>query len=77
MSCFQVKTLAGLEAIEWIFLAISIINVLVAFALNIDRLVEIPKNWPDYTFAIIVFINIGTYDAFIVPTKFVVVEGFL
>ncbi|XP_068758727.1 uncharacterized protein [Montipora capricornis] len=55
----KVKTLAGLEAIEWIFLAIAIINVLVAFALNIDRLVEIPKNWPDYTFAIIVFINIG------------------
>ncbi|XP_067024515.1 uncharacterized protein [Acropora muricata] len=55
----KVKTLTGLELNEWIFLIISVINVLVAFALTIDRLVELKKHLPDYTFAIIVFINIG------------------
>lgn len=55
----KVKTLAGLELNEWIFLIISVINVLVAFALTIDRLVELKKYLPEYTFAIIVFINIG------------------
>lgn len=53
------KTFAGLEALEWAFLTISGINILVAFGLTIDRLVELHKDTPDYTFAIIVFINIG------------------
>lgn len=55
----KVKTLIGLELREWIFLIISVINILVAFALAIDRLVELPKYSPDYTFTIIVLINIG------------------
>ena len=53
------KTFAGLEGVEVIFLAISIVNVLIAIGLTIDRLVELPKYKPDYTFAIILFINIG------------------
>ena len=61
ISCFlfQVKTFTGLEAVELYFLIISVINVLVAFGLTIDRLVELDKDKPDYTFAIILFINIG------------------
>ena len=55
----QVKTFAGLEVVEWIFLTISVVNVLVAIGLTIDRLVELKKNKPDYTFAIILFINIS------------------
>ena len=54
------KTFAGLEGVEWAFLTISVINVLVAIGLTIDRLVELNQNTPDYTFAIILFINIGT-----------------
>lgn len=55
----KLKTFAGLEAVEWTFLTISIINVLVAIGITIDRLIELHKNTPDYTFAIILFINIG------------------
>jgi len=58
--CFQVKTFVGLEFVEVLFLLICILNVLVAIGLTIDRLVELPKYTPDYTFAIILFINIGT-----------------
>ena len=54
------KTFAGLEVVEWVFLAISVVNVLVAFGITIDRLIELEKDKPDYTFAIILFINIGT-----------------
>ena len=53
------KTFAGLEAVELCFLIISVINVLVAIGLTIDRLVELKKHTPDYTFAIILFFNIG------------------
>ena len=53
------KTFAGLELNEWIFISLSVLNVFVAVGLTIDRLVELPKNLPDYTFAIILFINIG------------------
>ena len=53
------KTLPGLEPNEWIFLIISVINVLVALALAIDRLAKLEKDLPDYTFTIIVIINIG------------------
>lgn len=55
------KTFAGLEAEEWTFLTISVINVLVAIGITIDRLVELRKDTPDYTFAIILFINIGMF----------------
>ena len=55
----QFKTFAGLDEVEWIFLTISVVNVLVAIGLTIDRLVELGKNKPDYTFAIILFINIS------------------
>lgn len=55
----KLKTFAGLEAVEWTFLTISIINVLVAIGITIDRLIELHKDTPDYTFAIILFINIG------------------
>ena len=55
------KTFAGLEAEEWTFLTISIINVLVAIGITIDRLIELQKDTPDYTFAIILFINIGMF----------------
>jgi len=55
-----VKTFAGLEVDEVAFLIISVVNVLVAIGLTIDRLVELKKDTPDYTFAIILFINIGT-----------------
>lgn len=60
--CFvflQVKTFAGLEAVELCFLIISAINVLVVIGLTINRLVELKKDTPDYTFAIILFFNIG------------------
>ena len=53
------KTFAGLEVVEMVFLIISIVNVLVAIGLTIDRLVELEKHSPDYTFAIILLINIG------------------
>ena len=53
------KTFAGLEVVEMTFLSISIVNVFIAIGLTIDRLVELPKYKPDYTFAIILFINIG------------------
>lgn len=53
------KTFAGLEAVELTFLTVSVINVFVAIGLTIDRLVELKKDKPDYTFAIILFINIG------------------
>ena len=53
------KTFAGLEVVEMTFLTISIVNVLIATGLTIDRLVEIKKEKPDYTFAIILIINIG------------------
>ena len=56
---FQVKTFAGLEAVEWTFLIISVINVLVAVGLTINRIVVLEKGSPDYTFAIILLINIG------------------
>jgi len=55
-----VKTFTGLEGVEMVFLIISIVNVLIATGLTIDRLVELKKVKPDYTFAIILFINIGT-----------------
>ncbi|KAJ7331212.1 hypothetical protein OS493_019994 [Desmophyllum pertusum] len=55
----KVKTFAGLEAVEWTFLIISVINVLVAVGLTINRLVVLENDTPDYTFAIILFINIG------------------
>lgn len=54
----KVKTFAGLEVVEWIFLTISVVNVLIAIGLTIERLVKLPKCSPDYTFAIILFINI-------------------
>ena len=53
------KTFAGLEVDEVVFLTISIVNVLIAIGLTIERLVKLPKDEPDYTFAIILFINIG------------------
>ncbi|XP_020625617.1 uncharacterized protein LOC110063004 [Orbicella faveolata] len=55
----KVKTFAGLEVDEVAFLIISVVNVLIAIGLTIDRLVELKKDTPDYTFAIILFINIG------------------
>ena len=55
----QFKTFAGLDEVEWIFLTISVVNVLVAIGLTIDRLVELGKNKSDYFFAIILFINIS------------------
>ncbi|KAL9959551.1 hypothetical protein ACROYT_G032882 [Oculina patagonica] len=55
----KVKTFAGLEVVELTFLTISVLNVFVAIGLTIDRLVELSKDKPDYTFAIILFINIG------------------
>ncbi|CAH3112548.1 unnamed protein product [Pocillopora meandrina] len=54
----KVKTFAGLEVVEWIFLTISVVNVLIAIGLTIERLVKLLKCSPDYTFAIILFINI-------------------
>lgn len=54
----MVKTFPGLEVVEWKFLTISVINVLVAIGLTIERLVKLEKDTPDYTFAIILFINI-------------------
>ena len=53
------KTFAGLEVVELTFLTITIVNVFIAIGLAIDRLVELPKDKPDYTFVIILFINIG------------------
>ena len=53
------KTFAGLEVVEMTFLTISIVNVFIAIGLTIDRLVELKKDMPDYTFAIILIINIG------------------
>ena len=53
------KTFARLERDELIFITVSSINTLVAVALTIDRLIELPKNSSDYTFAIIVLINTG------------------
>ena len=53
------KTLPGLEPNEWIFLIISVINVLVALALAIERLATLEKHVPEHSFTIIVIINIG------------------
>ena len=63
------KTFAGLEVVEMTFLTISIVNVFIATGLTIDRLVEIKKEKPDYTFAIILIINIGNTNWISVPLK--------
>ena len=53
------KTFARLDRDELIFITISSLNTLVTVALTIDRLIELDKNTPDYTFAIILLINAG------------------
>ena len=63
------KTFAGLEVVEMTFLTISIVNVFIAIGLTIDRLVELKKDMPDYTFAIILIINIGNTNRISVPLK--------
>ncbi|XP_032240747.1 uncharacterized protein LOC5515196 isoform X2 [Nematostella vectensis] len=53
----KIKTFAGLEKDEWLFVIISTNNILFAIGLTIERLVNLPQNSTDYTFAIILFIN--------------------
>lgn len=57
---FQTKTFVGLDRDEWIFLAISVINILLAMIFTIVAMsVYIEPSSPDFTFAIIVIINAG------------------
>jgi len=49
---------------EWIFLAVSIVNIAATIGLTIERIVVTvqsdPSN-PDFTFALLLLINAGSY----------------
>ena len=49
---------------EWIFLAVSIVNIVATIGLTIERIVVTvqsdPSN-PDFTFALLLLINAGSY----------------
>ncbi|KAK3735317.1 hypothetical protein QZH41_018728 [Actinostola sp. cb2023] len=53
----QTKTFVGLEKEEWIFIIISIINILLAILFTIVSMTKVSYHSSDFTFAIIVLIN--------------------
>lgn len=56
---FQTKTFVGLDKQEWIFITLSVLNVMVAIGFTIVRMTQIPTDTPDFTFALILIINAG------------------
>jgi hypothetical protein len=58
--CSQTKTFAGLDREEWIFITISVANVMIAIGFTIARMTQVGSDTPDFTFAIILIINAGT-----------------
>jgi len=59
----QTKTFVGLEKEEWIFIIISIINILLAILFTIVSMTKVSYHSSDFTFAIIVLINAGKNSA--------------
>lgn len=58
----KAKTVAGLFALEWVFIGISAVNILTAVALTIVRLVQVVETdstSADFTFTILLLINAG------------------
>ncbi|GFO21262.1 hypothetical protein PoB_004776700, partial [Plakobranchus ocellatus] len=56
------KTFAGLFPREWLFIIVSLINLLTAVGLTISRLVMVVQNdsrSPDFTFAVLLLVNSG------------------
>jgi len=62
--CFQRRKWARLDLWEWIFLAVSILNITVCIILSTLRFVNVVQydpNSPDFIFAIMLIVNSGMY----------------
>ena len=59
----QRKTFAGLLVIEWLFLAVSVVNIVATIGLTVERMAVVVRddpNNPDFTFALLLLVNAGT-----------------
>lgn len=56
----QTKTCAGLSVKEWVFIVVSVVNILVAIGLTLVRFIDViihdPAK-PDFTFALLLLVN--------------------
>ncbi|KAK3762832.1 hypothetical protein RRG08_040527 [Elysia crispata] len=58
----KTKTFAGLFPREWIFLAVSLVNLLTAIGLTVYRMVQVLRDdpeSPDFTFTLLLLLNAG------------------
>ncbi|XP_031570536.1 uncharacterized protein LOC116304888 [Actinia tenebrosa] len=53
----KTKTFAGLEREEWLFVTISLVNIIITVGFTIKCMVDVHSNSPDFTFAIILLVN--------------------
>ncbi|XP_054159487.1 uncharacterized protein LOC128957705 isoform X2 [Oppia nitens] len=49
------RSLYTLSGYEWIYLALSALTLAIMLGITIDRLIELPSNEPDFTFAFLLF----------------------
>ena len=68
---FQTKRFMSLEKNEWIFLGLSVVNILIAVGLTIERICFFLDDSGDHsmelTFAILLLFNAGRFKGFIEP----------